>query len=89
MIFKLRLTGVPRNDYYIDNRGRTPGLSHTIKEYYWWKRLFEDIGLDLEDEGSTPILCDNQQTVGLLQKEQPVLGANHWGKPATWNPLTT
>jgi hypothetical protein len=43
-------------------------LSHTTKEYYWWKRLFEDIGLDLEDEGSTPILCDNQQTVGLLQK---------------------
>ena len=47
-------------------------LSHTTKEFYWWKRLFKDIGLDLEDEGTTPVLCDNQQTVGLLQKEQPI-----------------
>jgi Reverse transcriptase (RNA-dependent DNA polymerase) len=47
-------------------------LSHTTKEFYWWKRLFKDIGLDLEDKGTTPVLCDNQQTVGLLQKEQPI-----------------
>ena len=25
-------------------------LSHTAKDYLWWKRLFADIGLDLEDE---------------------------------------
>jgi hypothetical protein len=61
-------------------------LSHTTKEYYWWKRLFKDISLDLEDEDDTPILCDNQQTVRLLQHEQPVFKTqlkhvdvhNHW-----------
>jgi hypothetical protein len=48
-------------------------LSHTTKDYYWWTRLFADIGLDLEDARDTPIFCDNKQTVSILQREQPTL----------------
>jgi hypothetical protein len=61
-------------------------LSHTTKDYYWWKRLFASIKFDLEDANDTPILCDNKQTVLLLEREQPTLKTqlrhadvhNHW-----------
>jgi hypothetical protein len=78
---KLFGAGVPRNKKLL--------LTTSTTHYKRVLLVEEDFGLDLEEEGSTPILCNNQQTVGLLQKEQPVLVANHWGKPDTWNPLTT
>ena len=61
-------------------------LSHTTKDYYWWTRLFTDIGLDLDNARDTPILCDNKQTVSILKREQPTLKTqlkhvdiiNHW-----------
>ena len=61
-------------------------LSHTTKDYLWWKRLFADIGLDLEDASNEPILCDNKQTVRILEQEQPCFRTqlkhidvhNHW-----------
>ena len=61
-------------------------LSHTAKDYLWWKRLFADIGLDLEDENDAPILCDNKQTVTILQRKDPIFKTqlkhvdvhNHW-----------
>jgi hypothetical protein len=45
-----RLTGVPRNKKQLLRRQQAEllALSHTTKEYYWWKRLFENIGLDEE-----------------------------------------
>jgi hypothetical protein len=45
-------------------------LSHTTKDFFWWKRLFEDIGLDLEEDNDDPILCDNHQTISILEREQ-------------------
>ena len=45
-------------------------LTVTAKEYIWWTRLFKNLRLDLE---SPVILCDNQQTLRLLQKETPKL----------------
>jgi hypothetical protein len=61
-------------------------LSHTTKDYFWWKRLFSDIGLNLEDANDEPILCDNKQTVLILEQKQPNFKTqlkhidvhNHW-----------
>ena len=42
-------------------------MSHTAKEFLWWKRLFQALKLDL---GHNPtILCDNQQTIRLIKAE--------------------
>jgi hypothetical protein len=59
-------------------------LSHTTKDYYWWKRMFTSIELELED--AKTVLCDNKQTVLLLEREQPTFKTqlkhinihNHW-----------
>ena len=48
-------------------------LSHTTKDYLWWKRLFADIGLDLEDASDEPILCDNSRPSVFWSKNSPVL----------------
>jgi hypothetical protein len=47
------------------------GLSQTAKETYWWKRLFNGLGLDLQQE--VTIQCDNTQTINLLTKNAPEL----------------
>ncbi|KAM6506366.1 hypothetical protein FSOLCH5_15475 [Fusarium solani] len=46
-------------------------LSHTARETIALYRLFEQIQFDPEHQPR--ILCDNQQTVGLVQKERPQL----------------
>jgi len=46
-------------------------LSHTARETIALYRLFEQIQFDPEHQPR--ILCDNQQTVGLIQKERPQL----------------
>ena len=46
-------------------------LSHTTKDFYWWRRLLNDIGLDLEDDGKTPVLCDNTQTIRITETDEP------------------
>ena len=46
-------------------------LSHTARETIALYRLFEQIQFDPEQQPR--ILCDNQQTVGLIQKERPQL----------------
>jgi hypothetical protein len=46
-------------------------LSHTAREVISIMRFFTQIGLDLEHIPT--IQCDNQQTVGLIQKERPQL----------------
>ena len=46
-------------------------LSHTARETISLYRLFEQIQFDPEQQPR--ILCDNQQTVGLIQKERPQL----------------
>ena len=46
-------------------------LSHTARETIALYRLFEQIEFDPEQQPR--ILCDNQQTVGLVQKERPQL----------------
>lgn len=46
-------------------------LSHTARETIGLYRLFEQIQFDPEQQ--IKILCDNQQTVGLIQKERPQL----------------
>ena len=46
-------------------------LSHTARETIALYRLFEQIQFDPEQKPR--ILCDNQQTVGLIQKERPQL----------------
>jgi hypothetical protein len=38
----------------------------------WWKRLLSSLELDLEEAGDEPVLCDNKQTVQVLQKDHPV-----------------
>jgi IS30 family transposase len=43
-------------------------LSEAGKQTFWWKRLFNAIGLDLGHDMS--IQCDNSQTVDLLVKEE-------------------
>jgi reverse transcriptase-like protein/Pol polyprotein/gag-pre-integrase-like protein len=47
------------------------GLSQTAKETYWWKRLFRELGLDLQQD--ITIQCDNTQTITLLTKNAPEL----------------
>ena len=47
-------------------------LSITAKDFVWWKRFFENIQFDLQDEEPT-IFCDNRQTLRLLTKETPKL----------------
>jgi hypothetical protein len=59
-------------------------LSHTAREIVALYRLFKQIEFDPEEQPL--ILCDNQQTVGLIQKERPQLTSklrhvdihNHW-----------
>jgi hypothetical protein len=46
-------------------------LSHIVRETMGLYRLFEQIHSDPEQQPN--ILCDNQQTVGLIQKERPQL----------------
>ncbi|RKK19546.1 hypothetical protein BFJ65_g6263 [Fusarium oxysporum f. sp. cepae] len=46
-------------------------LSHTARETIALYRLFEQIQFDPQHQPR--ILCDNQQTVGLIQKERPQL----------------
>lgn len=46
-------------------------LSHTARETIALYRLFADIEFDPEQQPR--ILCDNQQTVGLIHKERPQL----------------
>ena len=46
-------------------------LSLTAKDFIWWKRLFESIQFDLDEEPT--IYCDNLQTIRLLTKEAPKL----------------
>jgi hypothetical protein len=61
-------------------------LSHTTKDFYWWRRLLNNIGLDLDDDGKTPILCDNMQTIRLIETDEPKFRTqlkhidvhNHW-----------
>jgi hypothetical protein len=45
-------------------------LTLTGKEYIWWLRLFKAINVQIEDP---TLLCDNQQTLRLLQKDTPKL----------------
>ena len=45
-------------------------LTITAKEYIWWMRLFDNLNYKFN---SPVILCDNQQTLRLLQKETPRL----------------
>jgi len=59
-------------------------LSHASKEVYYWIRFFKGIGLDIEHD--VELLCDNAQTVGLVNKEDIKLNTklrhvdiyNHW-----------
>ena len=46
-------------------------LSLTAKEFIWWKRFFQNIQFDLDEEPT--IYCDNLQTIRLLTKETPKL----------------
>ena len=49
-------------------------------------RLLSSLELDLEEAGDEPVLCDNKQTVQVLQKDHPVFKTklkhvdiqNHW-----------
>jgi hypothetical protein len=42
-------------------------LTLAAKELIWWKRFFEAIDLDIEQD--TTIFCDNLQTIRLLKQE--------------------
>jgi hypothetical protein len=44
-------------------------ISEAAKSTFWWKRLFEAIEFGPEHQIS--IICDNQQTINLLTKEDP------------------
>jgi hypothetical protein len=46
-------------------------LSLTAKDFIWWKRFFQQIQFDLEEEPT--IYCDNLQTIRILTKETPKL----------------
>ena len=48
-------------------------LSHTAKETIGLYRLFKQIQFDPEHQPR--ILCDNQQTTGLIQKDRPQLSS--------------
>jgi hypothetical protein len=45
----------------------TLALSNTAKQIFWWKRLFYVLKFELPH--SIQILCDNNQTINLLTKE--------------------
>jgi hypothetical protein len=47
-------------------------LSITAKDFIWWKRFFQNLQFNLQDEEPT-IYCDNRQTLRLLTKETPKL----------------
>ncbi|KAI0994702.1 hypothetical protein K3495_g13480 [Podosphaera aphanis] len=46
-------------------------VSTLAKEYLWWIRLFENIGLELNQDAV--ISLDNQQTIRLITKDAPKL----------------
>lgn len=46
-------------------------LSEAAKQLAWWKRLFQAI--DFNPEHTLHLKCDNQQTIGLIMKEEPPL----------------
>jgi Reverse transcriptase (RNA-dependent DNA polymerase) len=46
-------------------------LSHICAWLFWWRRVFDNLQLDLDSE--TTVNCDNLQTVRLLMKESPKL----------------
>jgi len=47
------------------------GLTQAAKETYWWKRFFNGLELDLQQD--ITIQCDNSQTINLLTKNAPEL----------------
>lgn len=67
-------------------------ISNAARETYWWKRFFKDVGLELDSTKPT-ILCDNAQTVGLIEKEEPNLKTrlrhvdihHHWVRQESQN----
>ena len=67
-------------------------ISNAARETYWWKRFFKDVGLELDTPKPT-ILCDNSQTVGLIEKEEPNLKTrlrhvdihHHWVRQESQN----
>jgi hypothetical protein len=46
-------------------------LSHTSEWLVWWKRFFQNLGLDIDEELTA--LCDNLQTIRLLTTDAPKL----------------
>ena len=46
-------------------------ISQTAKNFLWWKRIFNYIQLNLQEEPT--IFCDNTQTIRILTKETPKL----------------
>jgi hypothetical protein len=46
-------------------------LSHICAWLYWWRRVFDQLELDLDSEAT--VHCDNLQTVRLMMKETPKL----------------
>jgi len=46
-------------------------LSHICAWLYWWRRVFDNMELDLDSE--TTVNCDNLQTIRLIMKESPKL----------------
>ena len=46
-------------------------ISEAANSFFWWKRLFDSIEFNPEHDLS--IRCDNDQTLGLLSKEDPQL----------------
>lgn len=60
-------------------------------ELIWWLRMLEDLGLTFDHEPT--FFCDNQQTIGLLTKDQPRLKTtlrhvdihHHWLREKTQN----
>jgi hypothetical protein len=46
-------------------------LTHVGKEVIWWQRFFEQLAFDPGHD--ITILCDNTQTVGILNKSMPLL----------------
>jgi hypothetical protein len=67
-------------------------ISNAARETFWWTRFFRDVGLELDSSRPT-ILCDNSQTVGLIQKEEPDLKTrlrhvdihHHWVRQESQN----
>jgi hypothetical protein len=46
-------------------------LSHICAWLFWWRRVFEQLELDLDSEST--VHCDNLQTVRLMMKDTPKL----------------